>query len=201
MYLNHTQAFGAFDLGNTPEIPATTQGLDVRPSGFCSDTLLETEFGWRPVHALQAGDRVQTLDGGLVRIKSVRARETEGETLWHIPALALSNCSDMWLTGAQHVALAGAQCERLHGAPHVLAPITAMAGYCGIRPDLRTGRKVVELTCEAEEIVYAHTGAMLHIAAPSQEPFFPRLSYGETRAMLTLLKGSHIQPDPIRFAA
>ncbi len=197
MYLNHTQAFGAidFDLNSVaahPEQHATT---------LCSDTLLETEHGWRPVHALQPGDRVHSVDGGLVPITSVTPRPHDGEALWHVPAQALNNCSDMWLTDAQHVALSGTDCERLYGTPYVLAPVSALSGYRGIRPEARASQSLIDLACEHEEILFAQTGALLHVTGPGQAPFFRRLSYGETRAILTLLSCGHVQPDPVRFAA
>ncbi len=207
MFLNHGQAFAQFapadtaDAAAKPPVPPLPRRHE--PSAFRSGTLLETPSGWRPVETLTAGDRVATLDGGFAELTGVRRhRIAPGSArASHVPAGSLNTCSDMILTAGQHVALIEPECETLFQAPRVLAPAAALCGFRGITSVAGySDIEATQLTFENEEIVYAQTGALIHVPAQGGDPFFRILGYGETRALLALLNRGHCGLDPLGFA-
>lgn len=204
MLINHTQDFAAFQ----PALPAEIDALMPQPAltaiqSFVPGTMLETRKGWIAVEHLSAQDEVYTLDGGLAPIQSVSASQqrTEHET-WCVPAGTLNACSDLHLSENQFIAFDSRACETLFDAPVVLAPITACAGFGGIAPT-KAFRQPLNVTLEfaEEEILYAQTGALLHVPAQSGESFFRTLSYGETRAALALMDGAQHGLDLARSYA
>ncbi|MBJ6373300.1 Hint domain-containing protein [Sedimentitalea arenosa] len=204
MLLNHSQAFASFLPSDiAPRKPAQTMPRRVELSAVKDGTMLETPTGWRRVEELSAGDQVYTLDGGFTELTGTRSHRLAPGTarMMHVPAGALNNCSDLILTAGQHVAMIEPECETLFGAPCVLVPAAAMAGFRGIHALTAFGETTAtELTFDTEEIVYAQTGALLHVASGTTDPFFRTLGYGETRALLTMLNGGHLALDPIGFA-
>lgn len=204
MLINHTQDFAAFQ----PALPAQIDQLMPKPAltatqSFVPGTMLETAKGWVAVEHLSAADEVYTLDGGLSRIQSVSASQPRADQqTWCIPAGVLNACSDLHVSETQLVALDSAACETLFDAPVVLAPITACAGFGGIAPT-QAYRQPLNVTLEfaEEEILYAQTGALLHVPATSGDSFFRTLSYGETRAALALIDTAHHGLDPARPCA
>ncbi|MBK0326832.1 Hint domain-containing protein [Rhodobacteraceae bacterium F11138] len=204
MFLNHGQDFAQFvpaDTAAKPQALPMPERRDV--STFKAGTMLETPSGWKTVETLAVGDQVYTLDGGFAELTRIRKhRVTAGAArAIHVPAGSLNNCSDMMLTTGQHVALLEAECETLFQAPCVLAPASALCGFRGITSvsgysDIET----TELTFANEEIVYAQTGALIHVPSGVTKPFFRTLGYGETRALLALLNRGHCGLDPMGFA-
>lgn len=207
MFLNHAQDFAAFQPANPQErrpgprpaipMPDRDEHSFVMPS-----TLLETPAGWRQAGSLEKGDAVWTLDGGFCELTEVARQVSTGATRhWHVPAGALNNCSDLRLWGGQYLALLDPACEDLFETPCVLAPISAMNGFRGIAPVCSFGpREGIALRFAGEEVIYAQTGTLLHVAADRGDSFFRKLGYGETRALLTMINGGHFGLDRAGFA-
>ena len=204
MFLNHSQDFAQFqptDIAANP--PALSFPKRAEISALKDGTMLETPTGWKPVETLQKGDQVYTLDGGFTELTGIRTHSLGAGTtrMVHIPAGSLNNCSDLVLTAGQQVALIEPECETLFDAPCVLVPAAAMAGFRGIRPLTGFGETTAtELSFATEEIVYAQTGALLHVSSGETDPFFRTLNYGESRALLSLLNQGHLGLDPNGFA-
>lgn len=204
MFLNHSQAFAQFLPANiTEKAPVLPMPKRQEVSAFRSGTMLETPSGWRPVETLAKGDQVYTLDGGYAELTGIRTHRVAAGSARaiHVPAGSLNNCSDMMLTAGQHVALVEPECETLFQTPCVLAPAAAMCGFRGISSiSGYSDIEATELCFATEEIVYAQTGALIHVPSGVSEPFFRTLSYGETRALLAMINRGHIALDPLGFA-
>lgn len=175
--------------------------LRLPASGLVAGTLVETAEGWQPVESLAIGQCVQTWDGGLQPLRRLEAvRVAPGAGLIALPGGVLSTCSDMLLLPDQHLLVeTGAAAEALD-QDVVLVPAAALDGYRGAAV-LRQRKpvEVIRLGFEAEEIVYANTGAMLHCPAegvaagqagrPALAPrseFFTALDRAGARALLGL---------------
>lgn len=200
MLLNHSQDFAQFlpsDISAQPGLPLPKR---VEISAFRAGTLLETPSGWRPAESLKTGDQVFTLDGGFAQITGIRRHVTPARAL-HVPAGSLNNCSDMTLTSGQHVAMLEPECETLFQTPCVLVPAAAMIGFRGIAAkNGYADAEVTELRFATEEVVYAQTGALIHVPSGVTDPFFRTLGYGETRALLAMMNGGHCGLDHEGFA-
>lgn len=204
MLLNHSQAFAQFQTTENADVtPAPALPKRVEISAFKDGTMVETRNGWRPVEELEIGDQVYTLDGGFTELTGIRThRLPAGSTrMIHVPAGCLNTCSDLILTAGQHVALIEPECDTLFQAPCVLVPAAAMTGFRGITAfNSMRDTTATELTFSTEEIVYAQTGALLHVSSGVSDPFFRTLGYGETRALLALMNRGHCGLDPQGYA-
>ncbi|MHA6264035.1 Hint domain-containing protein [Arenibacterium sp. CAU 1754] len=208
MFLNHTQEFAAFETATLtprttePQRPPMPRRREI--SAFLSGTMLETPTGWRPVDDLHQGDRVYTLDGGFATLQAATRRTLPAgpHQQWHVPTGSLGNCCDLTLSAGQYVVLHQSPQHALFEDPFVLAPIAAMSGFAGIAP-VAGYRPVTatQLFFDDEEIVYAQTGSLLHVPTLSADKaFFRKLSYGETRAILSVIAKGHCALDPHGFA-
>lgn len=185
MFHNHASAFARFD-------PAITAPADLTPRLTLSgQTRVETAQGWVAARTLRAGDVLATLDGGFAPITAISTPDISGPMI-HVPGGTLSACSDLILPGEAHVALMPS--PRLSEAPIVSVPLRALCGWRGIRPTLFGAAELATLHFETEELIFAQTGVMIH-AAPADSPFFPMLSYGDTRALLALMDERFGRPD------
>ncbi|MBY5932282.1 hypothetical protein KUV51_04655 [Tateyamaria omphalii] len=184
MFLNHDTAFADITPVSTPSICAT----------LTAHTVLETETGWRTVDALQVGDAVATLDGGFAEITAIK-NPSRTSPLVHVPGGVLSTCSDISLPADAHVALHTP--SGWMDAPVVSVPVKALSGWRGIRPTLFHGPDLAELHFADEEMVYAQSGLLIHAAPSTGDSFFPRLDYGNARAMLAASAGKFGQPDTV----
>jgi hypothetical protein len=196
MLLNHEKTFADFaPIAQAATPPATM---------LSAATMLETKDGWQPAQALRAGDRVQTLDGGLAALTGVETiAPPAGTRMIHLPAGSVDNCADMVLPGDQHLALSGPACERLFDASFVLARVSALVGFRGIAQatDL-TPAGLIHLQMASEELICAQTGALIHVAGPDRgDAYFRTLTYGETRALLALMARGHCAPDLVTALA
>lgn len=213
MLLDHNTAFADHRPVRTRQAAESPRARPLSPrlplpprteiSALPDGTMLETRDGWRAVETLGPGDAVATLDGGFAMLTGLRRRRLAPGRMrhWRIPAGTFNTCSDLRLSAGQHIALAGPECDRLFGAPCVLAPIATMAGFRGIAPLTGLARaEATELRFASEEIVYAQTGALLHVPSGGATSFFRTLGYGETRALLSLMNGAHCGFDPYGFA-
>lgn len=187
MFLNHDTAFA----NNTA---IESQAPKRNSATVTAQTLLETEHGWTSVDTLRAGDAVATLDGGFAEITAI-AHPERAAPLVHIPGGVLSTCSDVALPAHAHIALHTP--ARWIDAPIVSVPVKALSGWCGIRPTLFNGPDLAELQFEDEEMIFAQSGLLIHAGPSNGDSFFPRLNYGDVRAMLALSAGKFGQPDTI----
>lgn len=180
-------------------------------SGLVAGSLVETAEGWQPVESLAIGQRVQTWDGGLRPLRQLEAvRVAPGAAMVALPGGVLSTCSDMLLLPGQHLLIeTGAAAEALD-QDVVLVPAGALDGFGGARVERpRRGLDVIRLGFEAEEIVYANTGLMLHCPAigaadsadAPRSDFFTALDREGARRLLGLGRpgpdgaGAH-RPEP-----
>ncbi|WP_299653871.1 hypothetical protein [uncultured Tateyamaria sp.] len=187
MFLNHDTAFADIT-------PVTKIAAPQISATLSAHTLLETERGWASVDALQAGDCVATLDGGFAQITAITTPRSN-TPLVHIPGGVLSTCSDIALPGDAHIALHTP--ARWIDAPVVSVPVKALSGWRGVRPTLFNGPDLAQLHFADEEMIYAQSGLLIHAAPATGETFFPKLSYGDARAMLALSAGKMGQPDTV----
>ncbi len=184
-----TRTSRATAIARTPSLlaPVTT--------GITAGTLLETAQGWRKIETLTAGDRVQTLDGGLAKILRLDRRilSPEAETaLVHVPGGSLDTCSDLLLLPGQHLLLDTLNDPSLGGAPFALLAARALIGMAGVHRYYHPKAMEVLIPMFAdEEVVYANSGLLLH--CPSvidgatsfpENSFFPRLDAADARSFL-----------------
>lgn len=172
---------------------------------FAPGTLLETDLGLRTVEALRPGDRVRTLRG-MVQLQGTTRQPPDRSRLhWQVPEGKLGNTTELRLNAGQRIAVQNPACKQLFNQQMVLVPVPTITGYCGIRTitgfSLRCG---IALHFAEEEVVLAHTGALLHVpAADSDDSRHRVLSYRESRQLLNLLcdsahrdPGSAADTDP-----
>ncbi|WP_147105939.1 hypothetical protein [Tateyamaria sp. syn59] len=184
MFLNHDTAFAHVTPVAATRISAT----------LTAHTLLETEAGWRSVDALQAGDAVATLDGGFAEITAI-TKPDRAAPLVHIPGGVLSTCSDISLPADAHIALHAP--AGWSDAPVVSIPVKALSGWRGVRPSLFRAPDLAQLHFADEEMIYAQSGLLIHAAPSHGDSFFPRLDYGNARAMLAASAGKFGQVDTV----
>jgi hypothetical protein len=182
----------------SPVLPANRAGLPMG-AGLLADTMVETQRGWRPAEALRLGDRIQTLDGGLAPVVGLDRQWITPDPDLHlvqIPGGTISNDADLTLLAGQHVLIDTLGDALLPDAALVLIPAVALIGWRGVRRlPLAAGAEIITPLFAAEEIVYAHTGAMLrcpgivegaHAAMVSD---FTRLDLRAAWALLARLDG------------
>ncbi len=190
-----------------------SRGGGFRPevTGLTAETLVETGMGWRPARTLVAGDRVQTLDGGLQPLRAVTARSTLGRkpNLVTVPGGTLYTFSDLTLMADARVLIDAPQAEATRGASLVLVPVAALVGWHGVtraEDDAQmAGDILLTLAFDDDEIVFANTGAMIYCAGETRSEmpmggFYPVLSYVEARDLLGLPQEQHSTVEQIAAA-
>ncbi len=168
-----------------PVVPAPILG------GIVAGTMIEGECGWIAAEALQIGDRLQTLDGGLARIHALDRRKLQpaAETsLIHLPGGLYDACSDLWLVPGQHVLI---DTVHDHTAPYLLVPAIALTGDTIRHSFPQAEIEVITPLFADEEVIFANSGVLLHcpsvIDGAGRYPdnsFFPRLDAATARAFL-----------------
>ena len=131
-------------------------------SGMVAGTLVEAATGWVAVETLRLGDRVQSLDGGLVKVLGLDRRvlhpAAEQPLLW-VPGGAFGACSDLRLLPGQHLAVETRDTDDLYA----LIPALALEGRQGVRRLHPTTRiDVITPLFAAEEVIWANTGLRIH---------------------------------------
>ncbi|WP_164657816.1 Hint domain-containing protein [Tropicibacter sp. Alg240-R139] len=182
MHLKHKTAFAQF-----------TAAPKLHP-GLIAGTMVETCNGWTQVQDVIMGTKVATFDGGFRPVTQV-TRQPDATTLWCVPGGTLGACSDLLMTEDQHLALTFPTCRALYGLPLVLAPVSALAGHCGIHPIQSKPAPVHRLHFAEGEILWAQTGALIHAGIDGQDSPYRKLSYGETRALLLMMSDHTYTPD------
>lgn len=161
-------------------------------TGLLAGTRIETETGWRDAATLRIGDRVQSWDGGLVRIVALdRHPLAAGTRALRLAGGLLGTCDDLLLLPGQHLLIETLDDPTLPDALAVLVPASALRGRPGVTEiDLPCSEAVVPVFAE-EEAIWCQTGTLVHCpgladnaATLPGEGFFPRLSPMAARAFL-----------------
>jgi hypothetical protein len=147
-------------------IATTPANLTAAPigSGLTAGTRVETSTGWRAVETLRMGDLVHTWDGGLRPIMAIdRAQVGPRDQMpcICIPGGVLDTCSDLILPARQPVLLETHGDDRLPDAACVLVPALALVGWQGITRLTPAAVELITPVFEAEEILWANSGALL----------------------------------------
>lgn len=163
-------------------------------TGLVAGTLVETATGWQPIEAVQAGDCVQTLDGGLARILRMDRRSlypAHETSLLTLPGGHYDACSDLLLLAGQHLLIDTLDDTETEGAPFALIPALALLHAPAQPHRLQTALEIVTPLFADEEVIYANTGVLLHcpglLDGANRYPensFFPRLDLAQARALL-----------------
>ncbi|MHA6267028.1 Hint domain-containing protein [Aliiroseovarius sp. CAU 1755] len=188
------------------EMAALMRPADTKLSGFVTGTKVETAFGWRAVETLTRGDAVHTLDGGLRVAQQVNRRTLSVDRALHVPGGVLGNCADMVLMPGQGVLIETDLAEGAFGAPMVLVPAAALAGFRGISWVSLAHRntkalEVIELGFAEEEVVFAESGVLLGCygaeADTGKRSYYKHLTLDQGQALIGLL----IHGSPFDLAA
>jgi hypothetical protein len=195
-------------------------GTVLPPLGLTAGMQVETPQGWRAVETIVAGDRIQTMDGGMRQVIGtthtvltardlLRARAA-GETPLYVPGGALDTCAGFHLMPGQPVLIDSHHAEAVFGNPLVLVPGAALEGWQGILPDTpEAPLTTVRLMFDEEEVIYANTGALLHCPTEAKVwqaedsragGFFTRLSLDAARLLIDLMRMDDAAGSP-RVAA
>lgn len=151
--------------GHEVVTPPTPHG-----AGFAASVRLATPHGWRPAHALRAGDEVITLDGGTQTVREIFRQPVWSSTdacpanLWPyvVPAGALGNTGALTLMQGQHVLFEEDAALEMFGVFSVGVPVTELEGYFGITRLAPVGRlELVYLIMDQNEVLIAEGGAMI----------------------------------------
>lgn len=163
-------------------------------TGLVSGTLVETATGWRPIETLNAGDCVQTLDGGLARVLHLDRRNLppESETpVLRLPGGLYDACSDLLLLPGQHLLIDTLDDTESAGAPFALFPALALLNAPAQRFRPQGHLDIITPLFADEEVIYANTGVLLHCPGLAdganrypEDSFFPRLDSRSARSLL-----------------
>jgi hypothetical protein len=138
-------------------------------SGLLSGTRVATAFGWRPVQALAAGDRVLTFDHGLQPLADVTRRlvwtgtSAPPQRFWplEIQRGVLGNRGPFRIMPGQAVMIESDMAETMYGDPFALLPALALTQMTGVdRSPPPDGAEVVLLHFEEPQVVFADHGMM-----------------------------------------
>ena len=108
-----------------------TGGHKTRPprhifmSGLAAGTTVATLDGDLPVEFLHAGDRIVTLDRGMVRLRAISARPVYRNDLVRVAPCALAPTAevpDFWIAAEQPMLLRDWRARAMFGRPRVLVP-------------------------------------------------------------------------------
>lgn len=158
-------------------------------TGLMAGTRVETEKGWQDVTALNRGDRIYTLDGGLARILGLDRRTAQVQA-WHLPGGYLDACSDLCLLPRQPLLVSTLEDPQIGAAPFVLIPSEALSVLPFVTRRALTEEIITPLFAD-EEVVFANSGVMLRCPGVIEgtgplmmDSFFPTLDLNEARAFL-----------------
>ena len=194
--------------------PRDANSAVLPPAGLTAGMRVETPAGWRTVETLVAGDRVQTLDGGMRELigtthttlspRDLTRAATTREMPLYVPGGALDTCAGFHLLPDQPVLLDTHHAEAVFGSPLVLVPGAALEGWQGIIPDMPdTPLTIVRLMFDEEEVIYANTGALLYCPTDAQVwqaqdsragGFFTRLDLDAARLLVDLIRMDEAGP-------
>ncbi|WP_421703948.1 Hint domain-containing protein [Aliiroseovarius sp.] len=108
-----------------------TGGQQTRPprhifmSGLAAGALVTTLDGELPVEFLHAGDRIVTLDRGMVKLRAITARPVYRNDLIRVSPRSLdprTEAPDFWIAAEQPLLLRDWRAKAMYGRPRVLVP-------------------------------------------------------------------------------
>lgn len=125
---------------------------------YLAGTLIETDTGPLPVEALRPGDLIKTLDHGMQPLLWTGSAKVDGrgdDAPVHIPAGALGNYRDLWVSPQHRMMLRSWQAELLFGSEEHFVPARALVGSRGITQAPRRVAHYVHVLCAAHEVIFA----------------------------------------------
>lgn len=148
-----------------PVLPGIARAAPVR--GLLPGTHVETLAGWRAVERLAPGDMVETVDGGLRRLRATRWRRVpEGRDLIHVPAGVLCNDRAVDLLPDQEVLLDGTALARLFNLAAAIVRAQDLVGHLGIaRHPATADLGACEMLFDEDEVIWASGGLCLYCGA------------------------------------
>lgn len=175
-----------------PSLPVFTTRTARPETGLLAGTMVETETGWRDAASLRIGERVQSWDGGLVRIAALERHPlAAGTRALRLPGGMLGTCAGLLLLPGQHLLVETLDDPALTDALAVLVPASALAGWAGVTSVTLAATEAMRPVFAEEEAIWCQTGALLHCPGLADdagtlpgEGFFPRLSPVAARAFL-----------------
>jgi hypothetical protein len=161
----------------------TTYGTSRRSAavfatGIAEGTQIAAAAGWRRIEDLRPGDRVLTVDAGLLRLRGIQRQVPvlqaselpESARPLALPPRALGNREPTILLPDQAVMIESEAAEAIYGDPMALLPARALIGLRGIAPALSAAPTVsFQLLFDAPQLVYANVGAMFLCPAAAQD--------------------------------
>ncbi|WP_179380594.1 Hint domain-containing protein [Jannaschia marina] len=166
---------------------------------FAEGAPILTPDGYKPVEALEVGDRVVTRDHGAQRILWIGAREVAGTgdlTPIRFAPGAIGNTWAFRVSPNHRILVSGPSAELMAGLPEVLAPAKHLVNDTTIRPAPCAAVTYHHFLCESHEIVDVagclaetlHPGAealdMMGEAARAEVlALFPELETAEARPL------------------
>ncbi|MCC5991867.1 MAG: Hint domain-containing protein [Rhodobacteraceae bacterium] len=181
----------------------------LREDGLLPDSLIATNTGWRPVHAIEPGDMIMTFDSGMQPLVNNHCLTLSLDTvpshkrfLMDVPAGALGNRNPMRLLPCQEVIIESDMAEDHFGDPFVLIQALMLEGFNGVRRQPIAQDLTIHMLTFAQEQVIHCSGATLvsaraesdfsplWSAAMATAPGQPRLSFGQLRRVADALNGA-----------
>ena len=181
----------------------------LREDGLLSDSLIATDTGWRPVHAIEPGDMIMTFDNGMQPLVSNHRLTLPLDTLpahkrfvMDVPAGALGNRKPMQLLPCQEVIIESDMAEDHFGDPFVLIQALMLEGFNGVhRQPIADDLTIHMLTFGQEQVIHCSGAALVSARAESDfsplwsaamvaAPGQPRLSFSQLRRVADALDGA-----------
>ncbi len=191
MLLDHTTAFTEYqsvdlllDLLSQETEAESLSPLRPLQGGVLPGTLIETASGFRQARALRPGDMVQTFDGGLREVVSIRQSVPRLTAMVHVPAGVLGNDTALDLPSDAVIALEGDLALDLFDLPVVTMKLVALIGYKGITSALPQRLARIHIDCAEEELLWAEGGLVISAGARAEDAFYAPLSFCETRRIV-----------------
>ena len=129
-----------------------TGGQQTRPprhifmSGLAAGATVTTLDGELPVEFLHAGDRIVTLDRGMVRLRAITARPVHRNDLVRVAPRALNplcEVPDFWIAAEQRLLLRDWRAKAMYGRPRVLVPAARLLDGEHLRRETGGGQSVL----------------------------------------------------------
>lgn len=149
-------------------------GVNVITNGLMIGTRIATSMGWRQVEAVAVGDMVLTFDNGMQKVTEISRSMAWTDAPWtaqnawpvHIPAGALGNYVEMTVLADQGLMIESDAALDQHGDPYAVVPALSLVGIRGItRQAPRQQIKVITLSFDVDQVVYAEGNVLIHCAA------------------------------------
>ncbi len=138
-------------------------------TGIMTGTRVATRAGWCPIEKVGVGTEVLTFDTNFQEVRDVQRAPLWTDVapcpqhMWplEVPAGVLGNRDALMLMPDQCILIEVDAAEELFDDPFALIPARALDGVCGItRVAPEPGSMATTLRFDADQVVYANTGAM-----------------------------------------